>query len=66
MTGRVMIVTGANCGLGFETAKSLAEGGNDVVLACRSLDRGEAAVRKIKAIYPSALVQAMEVCATFT
>lgn len=61
MTGRVVVVTGGNSGIGFEAAKYLAEGGNDVVLACRSQEKGDAAVDKIKQLYPNALVQCMEV-----
>ncbi len=36
LTGRTFLVTGANSGLGFETAKALAGAGGDVVLAGRS------------------------------
>ena len=61
MTGMVMIVTGANSGIGFEVAKYLAEGGNDVVLACRDRDKGEDAVRRITAVLPNALATFMQV-----
>jgi NAD(P)-dependent dehydrogenase (short-subunit alcohol dehydrogenase family) len=61
MTGRVIIVTGGNSGIGFEIAKYLAEGGNDVILACRNQDRGDEAVAKIKALHPNSLVQCMQV-----
>lgn len=61
MTGQVMIVTGANSGIGFETAKYLCEGGNDVVLACRSLERGEEARMKITELLPNSLVEVMQV-----
>ncbi|XP_061186025.1 retinol dehydrogenase 13-like [Saccostrea echinata] len=55
MTGRVIIVTGANCGIGFEAAKKLCEAGNDVILACRSEENGKAAVEKILQENPNAL-----------
>ena len=42
-TGRIAVVTGANTGLGFETAKALAARGARVVLAVRNLDKGKAA-----------------------
>ena len=61
MTGRVIIVTGASSGIGFEVAKYLAEGGNDVVLACKNEDKGIAAVSKIKLLFPNSLVQFMQV-----
>ena len=61
MTGRVAIVTGANTGIGYQVARYLAEGGNDVVMACRSLDKGNEAKNRIKAEYPNSLVQVMEV-----
>lgn len=47
MVGKVVIVTGGNCGLGFETAKDLANRGARVILACRSVRRANAAVEKI-------------------
>jgi NAD(P)-dependent dehydrogenase (short-subunit alcohol dehydrogenase family) len=48
-TGRTAIVTGANTGLGFETAKALASKGAHVVLAVRNLDKGRAAADLIGA-----------------
>jgi len=47
-TGRVAVVTGANAGLGLETAAVLAERGARVVVAVRDLGKGEAAVGEIR------------------
>ncbi|KAG1666827.1 WW domain-containing oxidoreductase [Nymphon striatum] len=52
LTGKVIVVTGANCGIGFETAKSLAYHGAHVILACRDLKKAEEAITKIKESRP--------------
>ena len=48
MRGKVCAVTGANSGIGKETALSLAEMGATVALICRSESRGSAALNEIK------------------
>lgn len=48
MTGKVCIVTGANAGIGKETALGLAKLGATLVMVCRDRDRGEAAQLEIK------------------
>jgi len=55
-TGRTAIVTGANTGIGLETARMLAARGAKVIMACRSLDKGEAARTRILADQPHASV----------
>jgi len=40
-TGKMVIVTGANSGIGFEAARALALKGATVMMACRSLEKGE-------------------------
>jgi NAD(P)-dependent dehydrogenase (short-subunit alcohol dehydrogenase family) len=47
--GRTAVITGANTGLGFETARVLAMRGAQVVLACRDLDRAKEAAARILA-----------------
>ena len=51
-TGRIAVVTGANTGIGFETARMLAQKGARVVLACRTPEKGEAAALRIAATRP--------------
>lgn len=50
MDGKVVIVTGANCGIGYETALELAKRRAIVILACRSMERGQKSADKIIAI----------------
>jgi NAD(P)-dependent dehydrogenase (short-subunit alcohol dehydrogenase family) len=54
LSGLTALVTGANSGLGFETALALAGAGADVVLACRDKAKGEAAQERIHQIFGSA------------
>lgn len=58
-TGRVAIVTGANSGIGFETAKALAQKGATVVMACRNQAKGETAAEAIRSEKPAGSVQVM-------
>lgn len=59
-SGRVAIVTGANSGLGYDTAAVLADKGAHVVLAVRNLDKGRQAVDQIKSGNPNADVTLQE------
>ena len=59
-TGRTAVITGANTGLGYETAAALAGRGARVVLAVRNLERGKQAVARITAATPGAEVELQE------
>ena len=61
---RTAIVTGANAGLGYETALALAGKGCTVVLACRSLPNAEATRTRILQQHPTATIEcsALDLC----
>ena len=52
MTGKICMVTGANSGIGYETAKGLAALGATVIMVCRDANRAKEAFDKIKAAQP--------------
>lgn len=54
LSGKTAIVTGATGGLGFETARMLAEHGARVILAGRNSGKGDAALRQIRTQAPRA------------
>jgi NAD(P)-dependent dehydrogenase (short-subunit alcohol dehydrogenase family) len=57
LTGRVAVVTGANGGLGLETARALAGAHAHVVMAARDQDKAVAAEAEIRAGVPSASLE---------
>ncbi|MGW2044596.1 oxidoreductase [Streptomyces sp. NPDC001858] len=56
-SGRNAVVTGANSGLGYVTARELARKGARVLLACRSEARGRAAVERLRGEVPGGDVE---------
>ena len=59
LTGKTTLITGANSGIGYEAARALAQKGADVIMACRSLEKGEAAVQAILEETPQAKLNLM-------
>lgn len=59
--GRIIIVTGANTGLGYETALTLAKKGAKVIMACRNLSKANLAKKEIEKEMPTADLEVMEI-----
>jgi NAD(P)-dependent dehydrogenase (short-subunit alcohol dehydrogenase family) len=53
-TNKLVIITGANSGIGFETALALARAGAEIIIAGRSAAKNQAAIAKIKSAYGGA------------
>jgi NAD(P)-dependent dehydrogenase (short-subunit alcohol dehydrogenase family) len=60
LSGKVAIVTGANSGIGYETARALARKQATVILACRDSKKGAAAVQTITQENPAAQAELMQ------
>jgi NAD(P)-dependent dehydrogenase (short-subunit alcohol dehydrogenase family) len=56
LTGRTALITGANSGLGYETALALAGCGASVTMAVRDLVKGEQAAAEIRRAHPGSSV----------
>jgi NAD(P)-dependent dehydrogenase (short-subunit alcohol dehydrogenase family) len=60
LTGKTVIVTGGNSGLGYNAVKAFAEKSARVIMACRSLSKGELAKKQIFDHHPKANITVME------
>ena len=60
LTGKVIIVTGANSGIGFEAAREFTRNGAQTILACRNLEKGQTALDQIKVEIPDASAELMQ------
>ena len=59
-SGRTALVTGANSGLGLQTAKALAGAGATVLIGCRNQEKAADAKREIEAAAPGATIEIVE------
>lgn len=58
--GRVVLITGANSGLGYETSLAMGFKGATVVMACRNMTKGQTAHDEILAKAPNATLDLMQ------
>jgi len=57
LSAKTYVITGANSGIGFETARQLVKQGALVVMACRKLDDGNGAAAQIRSALPAARLE---------
>jgi NAD(P)-dependent dehydrogenase (short-subunit alcohol dehydrogenase family) len=60
LTGKVIIVSGGNSGLGYESVKAFADKGAEVILASRSVEKGETAKAEIQKGNPTGKIEVMK------
>jgi NAD(P)-dependent dehydrogenase (short-subunit alcohol dehydrogenase family) len=60
LTGKIILVTGGNSGLGYESSKAFASKGAEVVMASRSMEKGEQARASILEDIPGGKIKVMQ------
>ncbi len=60
LSGKTMVVTGGNSGLGYESVKAFAMKGAEVILTSRSAENGEAAKSAIQKVFPEGKIRVMQ------
>jgi len=60
LTGKVIIVTGANSGIGYEAAKEFTRNGARTIFACRNMEKAKVALDLIQSEIPVAPVEIMQ------
>ncbi len=60
LTGKTIVITGANSGLGFECSRTFAEKGAMVVMTARNMQKGEKAKADILNAHPNASLDLMK------
>ena len=59
LSGKTILVTGANSGIGLEAVKLFAANGAELVMACRNTAKAEAAAEQVRALTPNAMLTVM-------
>ncbi|MEM7334398.1 MAG: oxidoreductase [Chloroflexota bacterium] len=59
LSGKTIVVTGANSGIGYDTAKAFVQKGAKTILACRSMDKANATLAELKREMPNASAEVM-------
>jgi NAD(P)-dependent dehydrogenase (short-subunit alcohol dehydrogenase family) len=60
LSGKVIVVTGGNSGIGFHASTEFAKKRASVVLACRTIQKAQAAAAQIVAAHPQAALEVRE------
>ena len=60
LTGKVVVVTGANSGIGYEASVEVARKGAHVVMACRNMQKAEAALASLQQTVPNANAEILQ------